>query len=167
MPFATSAPSKICKAALRGGRGGGVSNIEKESSCLTDRRRFLMRSVEFKCRHAYHRAVRRTFRFLTCLALSASIAFAALPRQPLVPEIEKTDCCAKMKAESASHDCDRHAPKPDPDKQCCAACAFGLAGVVAAATPFVYPPVGDQNFATYLLSEHTRSQRPPVPPPRA
>jgi len=126
-----------------------------------------MRSVEFKCRRAYHRVVRGAFRFITCLALSASIAFAAIPRQPLVPEIEKTDCCAKMKAESASHDCDRHAPKSDPDKQCCATCAFGLAGIVAAATPFVYPPVGDENFAAYLLSEHTRSQRPPVPPPRA
>jgi hypothetical protein len=127
-----------------------------------------MRSVEFQGRFAYHRVVRGAFRFLTCLALSASIAFAALPRQPLVPEIEKTDCCAKMKAESASHDCEHHpAPRPDPDQQCCAACAFGLAGVLATASPFVYPPVGDENFAAYVLSEHTRSQPPPVPPPRA
>src|SRR6266576_6100198 len=111
MPFATSAQRKTCQPAARGGSGGGVSNIEKESSRPKDHRRFLMRSVEFKCRRAYHRAVRGAFRFFTCLALSASIAFAAIPRQPLVPEIEKTDRCAKITAESASHDCVRHAPK--------------------------------------------------------
>src|SRR6201985_3078158 len=99
--------------------------------------------------------MRAALRVLLCLSLCGSLAVAALPRQPLVPEIEKTDCCAKMKAASASHDCDRHAPKSDPDKQCCAACAFGLAGVVAAATSFVYPPVGDENFAAYVLSERT------------
>jgi hypothetical protein len=111
--------------------------------------------------------VRGVFRFLTCLALGASIAFAAVPRQPLIPEPEKSDCCAKMKVESASHDCDRHAPKPDPDKQCCAACAMGCALVAALATPFVYPPVGDETFAAYISAAQSRSQRPPVPPPRA
>ncbi|MFL6521115.1 MAG: hypothetical protein ACJ8NS_12910 [Chthoniobacterales bacterium] len=72
-----------------------------------------------------------------------------------------------MKAGSASHECDRHPPKPDSDKQCCAACIFGLAGVIAAAAPFIYPPIGDETFATFVASEQTRSQRPPVPPPRA
>jgi hypothetical protein len=100
------------------------------------------------------------------LILCGSLAFAAIPRQPLVPEIQKTDCCAKMKAQSENHECDRHPPKPDPDQQCCAACAFGLAGVLASATPFVYPPLGDENFAAYILSECSRSRRPPVPPPR-
>jgi hypothetical protein len=111
--------------------------------------------------------MRGTLRVLLCLLLCGSLAFAAIPRQPLVPEPEKSDCCAKMKAQSASHDCDRHAPKPDPDQQCCAACAFGLAGIMTAATPFVYPPVGDETFTAYISSEHTRSQQPPVPPPRA
>ena len=108
------------------------------------------------------------FRILICLSLSASLAFAAIPRQPLlIPETQKDDCCAAMKAPPASHECERHAPKPDPDQQCCAACAYGLAAIVAAATPFVYPPVGDETFAAYISSEHQRSHRPPVPPPRA
>jgi hypothetical protein len=111
--------------------------------------------------------MRATFRFLLCLLLSCAIGFAAIPRQPVVPELQKTDCCAKMKTESLGHECDRHAPKPDPDKQCCAACALGLAAIVSAATPFVYPPVGDETFAAFISSEHSRSQRPPVPPPRA
>ncbi|MEA3186618.1 MAG: hypothetical protein QOD99_448, partial [Chthoniobacter sp.] len=110
--------------------------------------------------------MRATLRFLLCLFLSCSIGFAAVPRQVApVPEIEKTSCCAKMKAASVAHDCDRHAPKSDQDKQCCALCAFGLALVATLATPFVYPPVGDETFAAYVSSEHSRSQRPPVPPP--
>jgi hypothetical protein len=112
-------------------------------------------------------SVRATLRFLVCLVLSSSLALAAIPREPLVPEIEKADCCAKMKAESVSHACDRHAPKSDPDKQCCAACAFGLTGIISTGAPFVYPPIGDETFAAYISSEQTRSQRPPVPPPRA
>jgi hypothetical protein len=111
--------------------------------------------------------MRAALRILLCLSLCGSLAFAALPRQPLVPEIQKSDCCAKMKAESSSHECGHQPPKSDPDKQCCAACAFGLAGILASSMPFVYPAAGEENFAAYLLSELTRSQRPPVPPPRA
>jgi hypothetical protein len=111
--------------------------------------------------------MRAVLRLLLCLLLSCSIAFAVVPREPLVPAIEKTDCCAKMKMESAAHDCERHAPKSDQDQQCCAFCAFGLAVLASSATPFVYPPVGDETFAAYISSEHSRSQRPPVPPPRA
>jgi hypothetical protein len=110
--------------------------------------------------------MRGTIRLLLSLLLTNSLAFAALPRQPLVPEPNKTDCCAKVKAESAGHDCERHAPKPDPDKQCCAVCALCLSGLLPAATAFVYPAIGDETFATYISSEQTRSQRPPVPPPR-
>jgi hypothetical protein len=72
-----------------------------------------------------------------------------------------------MKAESATHECERHAPKSDAEQQCCSTCVLCLAAVLAAVTPFVYPAVGDENFAAYISSEHTRSQRPPVPPPRA
>jgi hypothetical protein len=111
--------------------------------------------------------MRATFRGLLCLLLFCSIALAAVPRQPLVPELQKTECCAKMKTESAAHECDRHAPKSDQDQQCCTLCALGCALVATFAAPFVYPPVGDETFATYISSEHSRSQRPPVPPPRA
>jgi hypothetical protein len=111
--------------------------------------------------------MRAALRLLLCLFVSCTIAFAAVPRQPLVPEVEKTSCCAKMKMESTAHECDRHAPKSDQDQQCCAFCAFGLAVLASSAASFVYPPVGDETFAAYISSEHSRSQRPPVPPPRA
>jgi hypothetical protein len=111
--------------------------------------------------------MRATLRLLLCLLLSGSLGFAAIPRQPPVPELEKTDCCAKMTAESINHECEHQTPKSDPDKQSCAACALCLSGVIAAATPFVYPSVGDETFAAYVSSGHFRSQQPPVPPPRA
>jgi hypothetical protein len=108
------------------------------------------------------------FRLLFCLFLSVSLAVAAVPRQPaVIPEAPKHDCCASMKTPPANHECERHAPKPDPDQQCCAACASGLAAIGASATPFVYPSTGDETFAAYLSAEHLRSDRPPVPPPRA
>ena len=106
-------------------------------------------------------------RVLICLVISCSIAFAAVPAQMPVTQIEKMSCCAKTKAETAGHDCERHAPKSDQDKECCALCAIGLSLVATFAAPFVYPPVGDETFAAYISSEHSRSQRPPVPPPRA
>jgi hypothetical protein len=111
--------------------------------------------------------MRATLRFLLWLVLSSSLALAVIPREPPVPEIEKTDCCAKMKTESAGHECDRHAPKSDPDKQCCVVCALCLTCVLSSARPFVYPPIGDETFAVFIASEQMRSQRPPVPPPRA
>jgi hypothetical protein len=111
--------------------------------------------------------MRATLRLLLWLLLSCSFAFAAIPREPLVPEIEKRNCCTKMKMESAAHECDRHAPKSDHDKQCCAFCALSLGLPATFAAPFLYPSVGDETFAAYISSEHSRSQRPPVPPPRA
>jgi hypothetical protein len=111
--------------------------------------------------------MRATLRFLLCLLLSCSIGFAAIPRQAAVPEIEKTSCCAKMKTASATHDCDKHAPPSHQDQQCCELCANGLAVLATFANPFVYRPVGDETFAAYISFEHSRSHRPPVPPPRA
>jgi hypothetical protein len=106
-------------------------------------------------------------RLLICLVISCSIAFAAVPAQMPVTQIEKTGCCAKTKTETAAHDCERHAPKSDQDAQCCAFCAVGLGLPATFAAPFVYPPVGDETFAAYISSELSRSQQPPVPPPRA
>jgi hypothetical protein len=111
--------------------------------------------------------MRGALRFLICLVISCSLALAAIPAQAPVAQIEKASCCAKMKTKSATNGCDRPAPKSDQEKQCCAACAFGCALFVASATPFIYPPVGEETFAAFLSREHTRSQPPPVPPPRA
>jgi hypothetical protein len=110
--------------------------------------------------------MRAALRFLICLLVSCSIAFAAIPVQVPVPQIEKASCCAKMKGEAATDGCDRHAPKSNEDKQCCSLCAFCVA-ILATTAPFVYAPTGEQFFAAFLNREQIRSHRPPVPPPRA
>jgi hypothetical protein len=111
--------------------------------------------------------MRVTLRLLVCLAISASIAFAVIPAQSAVPQIEKASCCAKMKMDAPANDCGQHAPKSTQDKQCCSGCVFCLAILLSARTPFVYSPSGEESFATLSIHEHVRSDRPPVPPPRA
>jgi hypothetical protein len=81
--------------------------------------------------------------------------------------MEKAGCCAKMKTEQAANDCGQHAPNPTQDKQCCSGCVFCLAILLSTKTPFVYPPTGEESFATLAIREHVRSYRPSVPPPRA
>jgi hypothetical protein len=111
--------------------------------------------------------MRATLRLLVCLLTSASIALAVIPAQAVVPQVVKAGCCAKMKLDAQADGCGHHAPKSDQEKECCAACVFGLALFLTPATPFVYPPTGEESFATLSIHEHVRSHRPPVPPPRA
>jgi hypothetical protein len=105
-------------------------------------------------------------RLIFSLALCVSMPLAILPAQAAIPQIEKASCCAKMKAATPANDCDQHAPKSEQDKQCCAACIYGLGLFLSAATPFVYPSTGEESFTTLSVREHVRSHRPPVPPPR-
>lgn len=111
--------------------------------------------------------MQRVLRLLVCLAISCSIALGAVPMQINLPQVEKAGCCAELKAEVKSNACHRPAPKSDDDKQCCAACPLGCAVLADAGTPFVYPSTGDEKFAVFISSERLRSDRPPVPPPRA
>lgn len=104
-------------------------------------------------------------RLLVCLVTSASIACAVIPAQAAVPQVVKAGCCAKRDAQA--NDCSHHAPKSDQEKECCAACVFGLALFFTPATPFIFSPSSEESFATVPFCEHFRSDRPPVPPPRA
>jgi len=111
--------------------------------------------------------MRAVLRLLVCLVTSGSIAIAAIPAQAAVPQVGKAGCCAKMKMGVPENDCGHHAPKSGQDKQCCSGCVFCLAVLLPAPTPFVYPPTGEESFATLSIRDHVRSHRPPVPPPRA
>jgi hypothetical protein len=110
--------------------------------------------------------MRTALRLVLGLAISCSLAVAAIPTRVAAEQI-KTGCCAKMKKEAEAKDCGQHAPKSNEDKQCCSLCVFCLATLASVTTPFVYPPTGDETFAAFISREHDRSHRPPVPPPRA
>jgi hypothetical protein len=111
--------------------------------------------------------MRTMLRVLLCLAISASIALAMVPVQSAVPQIEKTSCCAKTKVKEPAKDCGHPAPKSDQEKQCCAACAFGLGLFLTSTAPFIHPPSTEESFATISARARIRAHRPPVPPPRA
>jgi len=108
------------------------------------------------------------FRLLVCLAIFGSLAFAVIPvGAAAAPELKKS-CCAKMKMNAAVDDCAHHqAPKSDQEKQCCVGCSACLALFLTRATPFLYPPAGEESYATLSARALVRSYRPPVPPPRA
>jgi hypothetical protein len=114
-----------------------------------------------------YRLMGAALRLLVCLAISASIAVAVIPTQAAVPQVVKAGCCAKMKMDPQANDCGHRAPKSEKEKECCAACVFGLALFFVPATPFVYSSSGEESFASLSICEHFRSDRPPVPPPRA
>jgi hypothetical protein len=109
--------------------------------------------------------MRTALRFFLCLAISCSLALAAIPSQAGTLQA-KTGCCAQMKKDAETKDCGQHSPKSNEDKQCCSMCAFCLA-ILATKKSFVYPPTGEESFATLSIHERIRSDRPPVPPPRA
>jgi len=111
--------------------------------------------------------MRTALRLLICALMSSSIVLAPVPARAVTVQAEKSDCCAKMKPDDASRHCERHKPTSDREQQCCAACSFGLALLLTPAQPFVYPAVGEQTFAVFVVEGASRSERPAVPPPRA
>ena len=110
--------------------------------------------------------MRTALQVFVSLLLSGSIAFAVIPAQSPLPQNKKTSCCAKAKTERVTDGCPRHEPKSDTEKQCCGGCVFCLAILSAPATPFVYPPTGEESFAAFAARELVRPHRPQVPPPR-
>ena len=109
--------------------------------------------------------MRAVLRLLFCLTISCSLGLAAIPAQVGTPQV-RAGCCAQMKKDVEPKDCGQHSQKSNEDKQCCSMCAFCLA-ILPTKTPFVFPPAGEEFFATLAMREHVRSHRPPVPPPRA
>jgi hypothetical protein len=109
--------------------------------------------------------MRTALRLLLGLAISCSLALAAIPAKAVMPQV-KISCCAMMKGAPAADDCSHQTPKSNEDKQCCSMCAFCLA-LLPATSAFVYSPTGEESFAAFISREHARSHRPPVPPPRA
>jgi hypothetical protein len=104
-------------------------------------------------------------KLLMCLAIFCSLGLAAMPTRVAAEQV-KAGCCVKMKKEAEAKDCGQHAPKSNEDMQCCSLCVFCLANLASMATPFVYPPTGEETFAAFISREHDCSHRPPVPPPR-
>jgi hypothetical protein len=111
--------------------------------------------------------MRAVLRLLVCLLTSAALVAAVIPAQAAPSPVGEAGCCAKLKMEAQQNDCGGHAPKSDQEEDCCAVCVPCAVILSPATRPFVYPPTGEESFATLSIREHVRSYRPPVPPPRA
>ena len=111
--------------------------------------------------------MRAGFRLLVVAAMSISLLslFTPVTRAVTVRPV-KADCCDRMHMGDNQHDCGKQGPKSTQDRQCCAACAIGLTLFLSPAKPFFYRPSTVNSFASYLGLEPSRSDRPPVPPPR-
>ena len=100
--------------------------------------------------------MRTLLRLLICLAISCSLGLAAIAARGGLSQA-KTGCCAQIEKDVEAKDCGQHSSKSNDDKQCCSMCVF-CAAILATKTPFVYPPTGEESFATLLVREHVRSR---------
>ena len=107
-------------------------------------------------------------RLFVCLALAVSIPFAIVPLQARNLPAPEADCCAPLQEDGIKNDCPKHAPASSQERPCCAGCLAGLALFVTdPATSALPPPTGEQSYASFSEDGSARTQRPPVPPPRA
>src|SRR5438270_5271127 len=111
--------------------------------------------------------MRLALEFVLFGVISASISTIVLPLQAKIVLKPKTGCCEHMTAPNNDGDCGGNPAKPSPDRQCCAACALGLTLFLATATPLINSQSEGRLISSNFLSTSERSDRPPVPPPRA
>jgi len=110
--------------------------------------------------------MRTALKLLLFGVISASLSIIVLPIQAKMVQKPKTSCCEHMTAPNNHGDCGGDSATPSPDRQCCAACALGLALFLATSTPLIYSPTEGQTISSNFPSASERSDRPPVPPPR-
>src|SRR6267378_7334771 len=111
--------------------------------------------------------MRTALKLLLVALISASVSTIVLPIQAKMIRSAKAGCCQHMTAPNNDGDCGNHPGKPSPDRQCCAACALGLTLFLATATPLINSQSEGRLISSNFLSTTERSDRPPVPPPRA
>ena len=107
------------------------------------------------------------FRLLMLMAMAISLlaVFTPLTRAMTIPA-PRAECCAKMNMGDGHNDCGKQGPKSKQNQQCCAACTVCLNLLSAPVKPSFYPPPTDYRFGSFFVGDHSRSDRPPVPPPR-
>src|SRR5437870_581684 len=82
---------------------------------------------------------------------------------PATPAPKKSNCCAQHKAEDPCS----HRSAPQEQQQCCVSCPLCVAILINSGVNLSFPPAGDEFFPDFTANAPSRSDRPPVPPPRA
>jgi len=63
--------------------------------------------------------------------------------------------------------CGGSEPVKSQDRQCCPGCTVGLSLFLTSTAAFIFSPEGGERFIDEIAASSSRSDRPPVPPPRA
>jgi len=84
------------------------------------------------------------------------------PLQP--PQQHRMSCCKHMPGEPGH--CGGGEPVKSQDRQCCPACTAGLSLFLASTSVLVFSPERGEKLMDEVAVSSSRSDRPPVPPPR-
>jgi hypothetical protein len=103
-----------------------------------------------------------------CLVLivTASIFAVTLPTRAevLKPPRHRMSCCAHMPGEPGH--CGGSEPVKSQDRQCCAPCNLCFSLIAVSNYPFLFSPDRGEKLFGEIVASSSRSDRPPVPPPR-
>ncbi|MBA3963480.1 MAG: hypothetical protein H0X40_16470 [Chthoniobacterales bacterium] len=104
-------------------------------------------------------------------AITLSLAVLAMNHPGwgnVLPPARQMSCCVEMAGHAAADHCARHsAPDKPQTPQCCPACSLVIALLLPAASLLNFSPDNGQFFPLASYHRSARSDRPPVPPPRA
>jgi len=100
------------------------------------------------------------------LIVASSIFALSLPTRAEVPQPprHRMTCCAHMAGERGH--CDGSEPVKSQDHACCPACNVGLSLFLASTAAFIFSPERGERLIDEIAASSSRSDRPPVPPPR-
>src|SRR5262250_3215138 len=102
------------------------------------------------------------------LIVALSIFAVTLPVRgdaPPQPTQHRMSCCKHMPGEPG-HCGGGSEPVQSQDSQCCSACGVGLSLFLAAASVPIFSSERGERFFSETAVPSSRSDRPPVPPPR-
>jgi hypothetical protein len=106
-------------------------------------------------------------RSLFAILMCVSVIALTLPLRAAQPAASHTmSCCAKPAAAKSDNHCRHQTPAPE-EEHCCAACAIGLSLFLTPPANFIFSRERGEQLVAAAAAELSRSEQPPVPPPRA
>jgi len=112
--------------------------------------------------------VGRWLRVVLAGAIFLSLEAAASPGVPSPFASKERMSCCQDTVPTPGDDCaGKHRPAPSPTVPCCPGCTMVLSPFFALAYPPAFSPDAGETCSLASLIRTGRSERPPVPPPRA
>jgi hypothetical protein len=108
-------------------------------------------------------ALSRCFVLIVALSIFA-VTLPVRAGAPVQPPQHRMSCCKHFPGEPGH--CGGGEPVQSQDSQCCSACNVGLSLFLASASVLIFSHEGGEKFFSKTAASSSRSDRPPVPPPR-